>query len=90
MDRHNNRNYQLFESDSRLGRGEHNDIVVADRAISREHILIRQEGSHFTLYDRGSRTGTWVNEQRIEGPVLLHHGDVIVLGDTELEFVTAL
>jgi hypothetical protein len=90
VERGSNRNYQLFEGDSRLGRGSPNDVALNDRAVSREHVLIRQEGSHFTLYDRGSRTGTWVNERRIDSPVLLQHGDVILIGDTELEFVTAL
>lgn len=88
VDRLNDRNYQLFEGDSRLGRGQSNDIALDDHAVSREHVLIRQDGPHFTLYDRGSRTGSWVNEQPVREPVMLEHGDVIVLGDTELEFVT--
>lgn len=84
------RNYQLFQGDTRIGRDSANDIVIHDRAVSREHILIREEQGHFMLYDRGARTGTLVNGQQITGPLALQHGDKIIIGDTELEFVTAL
>lgn len=82
------RSYQLFRGDSRIGRGSQNDIVLPDKAVSREHILIREENNRFTLYDRGSRTGTLVNGQRVEYPVLLEHNDLIEAGDTRLRFVT--
>jgi pSer/pThr/pTyr-binding forkhead associated (FHA) protein len=61
--------------------------VLADKAVSREHILIREENERFTLYDRGSKTGTLVNDRRVEYPVLLEHDDLIVIGDTRLRFV---
>jgi hypothetical protein len=82
------RSYQLFRGDSRIGRSKQNDIVLADKAVSREHILIREENERFTLYDRGSKTGTLVNDQRVEYPVLLEHDDLIEIGDTRLRFVT--
>jgi hypothetical protein len=81
------RSYQLFQGNTRLGRSPAaNDIVFSDPTVSREHALIRQEGQTFTLFDRGSRTGTFVGEQRVERPVLLVHGDVIVLGEIALTF----
>jgi hypothetical protein len=81
------RSHQLFRGDSRIGRGKQNDLVLADKAVSREHILIREENERFTLYDRGSKTGTLVNDRRVEYPVLLEHDDLIVIGDTRLRFV---
>lgn len=87
VDRTNKRNYQLISGDTRLGRDLNSDIALDDPSTSREHLLIREEGNTFTLYDRGSRSGTLVNGQRITGPCLLHHGDVITVGDTELDFV---
>ena len=83
------RTYQLLAGDTRLGRGIQNDIVLDDPAISREHLLIRQEGDQFVLFDRGSHIGTLVNSHSIAGPCLLQHGDTITVGDTELEFATA-
>jgi hypothetical protein len=85
-----NRTYQLNQGDTRVGRGRQaNDLVFVDKAVSREHLLIREEHGHFTLYDRGSKTGTHVNGRRMDSPLLLAHDDVIEIGDTRLRFITS-
>jgi hypothetical protein len=87
VDKHTNQSHQLFKNDTRIGRSKaNNDIAIADRTISREHILIREEDGHFVLYDRGATAGTLLNGQRVRRPEMLAHGDIIVIGDTELEF----
>lgn len=87
VDTANNRRYDLLIGDTRLGRkSEANDVVLADPATSKEHALIREVNGHFTLYDRGSRTGTTVNGKRLRGPLMLEDGDEITLGDTTLKF----
>lgn len=83
-----NRSHQLFQGDTKIGRSKQNDIALNDRAVSREHALIREENGHFTIYDRGSKTGIHLNDQRLQRPELLAHGDTIELGDTQLQFVT--
>lgn len=80
--------FQLNQGDTRLGRGTANDINLADPAISREQALIRGQNASFTLYDRASTYGTFVNGQRVTGPVLLRHGDVIRMGDMSLRLVS--
>lgn len=90
VDQATNRTHQLNQGDTRVGRGKQvNDLVLADKAVSREHLLIREEHGHFTLYDRGSKTGTLVNGRRVESPLLLAHNDAIEIGDTRLRFVTS-
>ena len=84
-----NRNHQLFQGDTRLGRSKQNDIAFTDPAVSREHALIREERGHFTIYDRGAKTGVYINGKRLRQPMLLDHGDEIEMGDTRLRFVTA-
>lgn len=87
VDRNTNQAYQLYRGDTRIGRSRSsNDIVIPDPAISREHILIREEDGHFTLYDRGATAGTLLNNRRVRRPEMLAHGDVILIGDTELLF----
>jgi len=44
-----------------FGRGEDNDIVIPDPAVSRLHAELRQEGDGFVIADRGSANGTVVN-----------------------------
>jgi pSer/pThr/pTyr-binding forkhead associated (FHA) protein len=44
------------------------------------------EGETLVIEDLGSSNGTFVDDERIEGPVRLREGDVIRLGGTTLEF----
>src|SRR3989338_3536904 len=44
-----------------MGRGEDNDLVVDDSAISRRHLIFRQEGDGYSVEDCGSRNGTLCN-----------------------------
>ena len=83
-----NRIYRLNTGNTRVGRDPNlNDITLDYPTVSREHILVRADADRFTLYDRGSRGGTWVNDNRVQGPVALNHGDVVILGEVTLEFV---
>jgi hypothetical protein len=85
-----NRSYQLYAGDTRIGRSQgRNDIVIAHPTVSREHVLIREEDGHFTLYDRGAKAGTLLNNRRVRAPEMLAHGDLVVIGDVELKFTTA-
>ncbi len=83
------REFRLYRGDVRIGRRrEGNDVALAgDPTLSREHALIREEHGYFTLFDRGSATGTLVNGHRVGQPVLLEHGDQITMGNTKLRFV---
>ena len=88
INRLDGRSYQLLTGDTRLGRHARNDIPLGHPSVSREHLLIREEGQCFTLFDRGSRSGTRINGQPVGGPVLLQHGDIITAGEVDLEFIT--
>jgi pSer/pThr/pTyr-binding forkhead associated (FHA) protein len=48
--------------------------------------LIREDQGHFTLQDRGSLDGTYLNGEKIRGAVTLQDGDEIGLGNTVLRF----
>jgi sigma-B regulation protein RsbU (phosphoserine phosphatase) len=63
-----------------IGRRETNDLRLAGSEVSRDHAEITTgEDGRFTLKDRASRYGTYINEEQItEHP--LTHGDRIRLG----------
>ena len=44
-----------------FGRGDDNDIVIHDPAVSRLHAELRHEADGFVISDRGSSNGTKVN-----------------------------
>jgi hypothetical protein len=67
----------LEQADLLIGRDESCDLVIADRQVSRQHARIRHEGGHHLLEDLGSKNGTFVNGQELEGPYALQDGDEI-------------
>jgi pSer/pThr/pTyr-binding forkhead associated (FHA) protein len=60
-----------------------------DTEVSRAHALLEQVGGAWTVEDRGSSNGTLVNATRINGPHVLHDGDVVRVGRTHLIFHAA-
>jgi pSer/pThr/pTyr-binding forkhead associated (FHA) protein len=70
-----------------IGRGRDNDIVLPERWISRHHAVLKYvDPSAFSLVDLGSLNGSYVNHQSAGQPLLLKGGDLITLGDSEIDF----
>jgi hypothetical protein len=68
-----------------LGR-EHGsaDLVIDDPGVSRRHARVLANGSGVIVEDLGSSNGTYVNGERISGPVELGAGDELQVGATVL------
>lgn len=60
--------------------------ILPDEHVSRRHAQINAVSGEYVLIDLGSSNGTVVNGQRISGPVVLQHGDVIQFGGTIMGF----
>lgn len=69
-----------------LGRRDDNDIVLDDVFVSRLHIEIEKKGNKYTIEDRKSRYGTFVNGDRVVEKQLIY-GDEIQIGNTVITFV---
>jgi len=69
-----------------VGRQNDNDLFIDDRAFSRQHALITQGPSGFSLVDLHSKNGTYVNKKLVERRVLLKDGDEIGVGDVSLRY----
>jgi hypothetical protein len=73
--------YALLKEEVSLGRGEDNDIVIPHTSVSRTHArLLRRDGS-FVLTDLNSTNGSYVNNQRVHGSVVVSNGSELRLGD---------
>ncbi len=68
-----------------IGR-EDADITIEDAEISRRHAEVRPSGDEIEIEDLGSVNGTFVNDERVERTRVLSPGDVVRVGQTELEF----
>jgi len=70
-----------------IGRDLHNDIVVDDLTVSRNHAMIRMVGhDDYYLVDSGSANGSYLNSHRISMPTLLKNGDQFKIGNLEINF----
>jgi pSer/pThr/pTyr-binding forkhead associated (FHA) protein len=77
---------ERFEIDRELVLGRTNaDITIQDPLISRRHAVVRAVDSAIEIEDLGSLNGTIVNDERIQSPRRLEHGDVIALGSSLIE-----
>lgn len=77
---------QLMEGENVIGRGEEVAVRIDVDGVSRRHARIVADGGRFTLEDLGSKNGTYLREQRLEGPAALEDGDAFRLGRTMLVF----
>ena len=53
-----------------IGRDERCDIVIAERQVSRHHASITLEDDSHVVRDLGSKNGTFVNGQELDGRAL--------------------
>jgi hypothetical protein len=68
-----------------IGRARANDVVLDDTSVSSQHCRVRPEQGRFVLYDLKSTNGTMVNGRRVDRHPL-EEGDVIQVGETNLQF----
>ncbi|HZR98722.1 MAG TPA: ATP-binding cassette domain-containing protein [Chloroflexota bacterium] len=69
-----------------LGRAGDNAVVIDDASVSRTHARVRSQAGVYLAEDLHSRNGTWVNDREVAQPTPLRHGDVLRLGNVELQF----
>jgi serine phosphatase RsbU (regulator of sigma subunit) len=70
-----------------LGRHPDCDVVLDSAAISRQHAHIHKIAREFYVEDLGSRNGTFVNGQLVQGRQLLNNGDRLRICDLTLQFI---
>jgi pSer/pThr/pTyr-binding forkhead associated (FHA) protein len=86
-------NIELDASDTPavIGRGEDADIRPSlHPRLSRLHARVMFDGLRWHIADLASLHGTFVNGVRIDGPVRLNLGDLVVLGDEHVSFMVGL
>ena len=70
-----------------LGRSSENTIPLdGDEFASGHHARIESQRDGVWILDLGSTNGTFVNGERVEGRRLLHRGDLLQIGDTDIRF----
>ena len=75
------RQVRIDKAPFRLGRRVDSDLVLPQGEVSRDHAEIVAAGSSYAIKDRGSRGGTFINDEAATERVLAD-GDRIRLGRT--------
>ena len=73
--------YELKQDEIFIGRDIGNGVVINDPEVSRRHSRLVLQAGSYIIEDNGSTNGTFVNGQRLVGPHVLRHGEVIMLGE---------
>lgn len=75
-----------FDAQLRIGRHPNQDLQILDRVVSKAHAVIEVKEGTARVFDAGSRNGTVVNGETIEGPTTLRTGDEVTVGSTSMTF----
>jgi pSer/pThr/pTyr-binding forkhead associated (FHA) protein len=69
-----------------IGRGDYNDVVIADPSVSTMHAKLQRREAIWILTDLGSTNGTFVEGERLTGEVPLSPGTTLRFGDVSALF----
>ena len=76
----------LAEGEHLIGRDPDAEIFLDSAGVSRRHAQIGIANGRAAIEDLGSKNGTFVGDQRVEGSRTLADGDIIGIGSVKLTF----
>lgn len=78
--------FSLNQNVFKIGRRQDNDLIIDDKTVSGYHSEIHFDGKNYTIVDKGSTNGTYVNGNKISQQRLFS-GDTIKIGSNEAYFI---
>lgn len=75
------REFRLLKSEALIGSDEDSQFVIRRPSVSRRHASLSFRKDHYEISDLDSTNGTFVNGQRVKGPIAVEVGDEIHIGD---------
>ncbi len=81
--------YPLTRWENAIGRSNTCDLVFDVPSVSRFHAVISKRRNGWVVADTNSRTGVFVNNEKIAKVTKLNHGDTVVFGTAAFWFVDA-
>jgi hypothetical protein len=77
--------FPLEGGEIEIGRSPDADVFLDDVTVSRSHAVLSRDDGGYTIEDRGSLNGTYVNRRRVE-KAKLEDGDEVQIGKYRLTF----
>jgi hypothetical protein len=78
----------LGEQPILIGRADDSTLVLTDDFASSRHARLTNRSGQWYVEDLGSTNGTYLDQQRVQGPLLVTPGTPIRIGQTALELRT--
>ena len=76
--------YQLG-AEITLGRAPGCQVVVDDTFVSQVHARVLSREGNYLVEDLGSTNGTYLNQKKVSGAMIMQRGDRLQVGNTVLE-----
>ncbi|MDR3179058.1 MAG: FtsW/RodA/SpoVE family cell cycle protein [Oscillospiraceae bacterium] len=67
-----------------IGRSRSSDIVLNDPTVSRDHAVLFRREKGWIISDTNSKSGVYVNEEKIKKPTQIYIDDILTLGSNSL------
>jgi hypothetical protein len=68
-----------------IGRADDSTLVLTDDFASSRHARLTNRSGQWYVEDLGSTNGTYLDQQRVQGPLLVAPGQPIRIGQTAME-----
>ncbi len=82
LDEDENRAIPVLYWENSIGRSKFSDIYINDPAVSREHAVLLRRDDGWIISDVDSKSGVFVNDEKIEGRTHVYLNDKLRLGTT--------
>lgn len=82
----NPQTFELREGENVVGRRPESGVCVPEPSVSGKHAVVHVQAGEYLIEDAGSRNGTLVNRQPVQGRVKLNHNDALQFGDAQARF----
>lgn len=74
-----------LDTEASIGRAAGCQITLDDTYSSQIHARVFARDGAWQVEDLGSTNGTWLNRQKVSGPMVIKPGDRLQIGNTVLE-----
>jgi hypothetical protein len=71
-----------------IGRADDSTLVLTDDFASSRHARLTNRGGQWYVEDLGSTNGTYLDQQRVQGPLQVGTGQTLRIGQTAMELRT--
>ena len=78
--------FEIHSALTNVGRGAHNDVVLADESVSDSHAKIQKREGGWFIVDQDSTNGTYVGGRRVQGEQRVEGAPDVRFGGIKMTF----